>query len=132
MSAAGPQHVTAVFAQYGDMGGRMFMSSAARARAAPRYILARFALQCKNCGKKAGLEAIDTRVIRISVAFADFEDFWNSNTVPVGPQGKLIQGMSPSARMQLRTRLREHLPIASDGRIVYESFANAVKGRVLG
>src|SRR5450759_1097885 len=83
MSAAGPQHVTAVFAQYGDMGGRMFMSSAARARAAPRYILAQFALQCKNCGKKAGLEAIDTRVIRISVAFADFEDFWNSNTVPV-------------------------------------------------
>jgi SAM-dependent methyltransferase len=82
--------------------------------------------------KTAGIEAIGSRVIRIQVAFANFDDFWDSNTVPIGPQGKLIQGMSPSAREQLRARLREHLPIAPDGRIVYESFANAVKGRVPG
>lgn len=80
--------------------------------------------------KKAGLEAIDTRVIHIPVTYSNFDDFWDSNTVPVGPQGKLIAGMSPSAREQLRTRLREQLPAASDGRIVYEAFANAVKGRV--
>ena len=80
----------------------------------------------------AGLEAIETRVIRIPVRYADFDDFWDSNTVPVGPQGKVIAGMSPAARAQLRMRLREFLPAASDGRIVYESFANAVKGRVPG
>jgi SAM-dependent methyltransferase len=78
----------------------------------------------------AGLEAIETRVIRIPVRYANFDDFWDSNTVPVGPQGKVIAGMSPGARAQLRVRLREHLPVTSDGRIVYESFANAVKGRV--
>jgi SAM-dependent methyltransferase len=78
----------------------------------------------------AGLEAIETRVIRIPVRYVDFDDFWDSNTVPVGPQGKVIAGMSPAAREQLRTRLREFLPAALDGRIVYESFANAVKGRV--
>ena len=50
----------------------------------------------------------------------------------IGPQGKLIAGMSTSEREQLRTGLRDHLPAASDGRIVYESFANAVKGRVRG
>jgi len=33
----------------------------------------------------AGLEAIETRVIRIPVRYADFDDFWNSNTVPIGP-----------------------------------------------
>ena len=82
--------------------------------------------------ERAGLEAIDTRVIRIPVAYADFDDFWDSNAVPVGPQGKLIHGMSPSARDQLRTRLRDQLPAASDGRIIYELFANAVKGRVPG
>ena len=82
--------------------------------------------------ENAGLESIDTRVIRISVVFSDFDDFWDSNTVLIGPQGKLIAGMSTSAREQLRTRMRDHLPIASDGRIVYESFANAVKGRVPG
>ena len=78
----------------------------------------------------AGLEAIETRVIRIPVRYADFDDFWDSNTVPVGPQGKVIAGMSPGEREQLRARLRELLPATPDGRIVYESFANAVKGRV--
>lgn len=82
--------------------------------------------------EKAGLEAIDTRVIRIQVAFANFDDFWDTNNVPSGPQGKRIAGLSPNVRAQLRSRLREQLPAAADGRIVYESFANAVKGRVPG
>jgi SAM-dependent methyltransferase len=82
--------------------------------------------------ERAGLETIASRVICIPVVFADFDDFWNSNAVGVGPPGKLIESMSRSAREQFRTCLREHLPIASDGRIVYESFANAVKGRVRG
>ena len=80
--------------------------------------------------EKVGLEAVDTRVIRIPTAYSDFDDFWDSNVVPIGPQGKLIAGISASAREELRTRLRDHLPVSSDGRIVYESFANAVKGRV--
>ena len=63
----------------------------------------------------AGLEAIETRVIRIPVRYADFDDFWDSNTVPVGPLGKVIAGMSPSEHEQLRVRLREHLPATSDG-----------------
>ena len=82
--------------------------------------------------EKAGLESIDTRVIRIPVVYSDFDDFWDSNTVLIGPQGKLIAGMSTSEREQLRTDLRDRLSTASDGRIVYESFANAVKGRVPG
>jgi len=77
----------------------------------------------------AGLEAIETRVIRIPVRFANFDDFWDSNTVPVGPQGKVIASMSPNGREELRTRLREQLPAASDGQILYEAFANAVRGR---
>jgi SAM-dependent methyltransferase len=78
----------------------------------------------------AGLEPIETRVIRIPVRYANFDDFWDSNTVPVGPQGKVIAGMSPVAREQLRERLREQLPATADGQIIYESFANAVRGRV--
>jgi SAM-dependent methyltransferase len=80
--------------------------------------------------KMAGFEAVETRVIRIPVRYASFDDFWDSNTVPIGPQGKVIAGMSPVAREQLRTRLREHLSTASDGQILYESTANAVRGRV--
>jgi SAM-dependent methyltransferase len=78
----------------------------------------------------AGLEAIETRVIRIPVSFSGFDDFWDSNTLPIGPQGKVIAGMSPDTREQLRARLRKDLPVTSDGQIVYESFANAVRGRV--
>ena len=80
--------------------------------------------------EKAGLEAVDTHVIRIPVVYSDFDDYWDANTVPIGPQGKIISGMSPSRREQLRSRLREYLPSTSDGRIAYVSFANAVKGSV--
>lgn len=80
--------------------------------------------------QKAGLQSIDTRVIRIPVVFADFDEFWDSTTVPVGPQGKAIAAMSPSAREQLRAWLRKQLPIGADGRVVYEAFANAITGRV--
>ena len=80
--------------------------------------------------KDAGLELIETQVIQIPVMYSDFDDFWDANTVPVGPQGKAIQEMSPTVRAQLRARLREQLPVGPDGRIAYESFANAVKGRV--
>ncbi len=82
--------------------------------------------------KQSGLVTVETRVIRIPVVYSNFDDFWDSNTVPIGPQGKLIESMSSSEREQLRARLREYLPIASDGCIAYESFANAVKGRVPG
>jgi SAM-dependent methyltransferase len=80
----------------------------------------------------AGLEAIETRVIRIPVRYANFDYFWASNSAPVAPHGKMIAGMSPGAREQLRARLRERLPATSDGQILYESFANAVRGRVRG
>jgi hypothetical protein len=42
----------------------------------------------------------------------------------------LIDRMSMDEKHRLRTRLHDHLPTDTDGRIVYESFANAVKGRV--
>lgn len=80
--------------------------------------------------EKVGLLSIDMRVIRLRIVYSDFDDFWDSNSVPVGPQGRFIREMSASAREQLRSRLREQLPVASDGRIAYDAFANAVKGRV--
>jgi hypothetical protein len=80
----------------------------------------------------AGLQAIETREIRILVAYASFDDFCDSNIVPIGPSGQLISTLSPDEMAQLKRRLREQLPIASDGRIAYEAFANAVKGRVPG
>jgi SAM-dependent methyltransferase len=80
--------------------------------------------------QEAGLESVETRTIRIPTVYSNFDDFWDSNAVPIGPQGKIIAGMTASAKEELRARLRDQLPVAPDGRIVYEAFANAVKGRV--
>ena len=80
--------------------------------------------------KEVGLTAVESEVVRIRVRFSSFDDFWDSNTVPVGPSGKALSELTPGAREQLKTRLRERLPIAADGSIAYEAFANAVKGVV--
>jgi hypothetical protein len=78
----------------------------------------------------ARLQAIETREIRIPVVYSSFDDFCESNLVPIGPSGQLISALSPDELQQLKARLREQLPIGADGRIAYEAFANAVKGRV--
>lgn len=78
----------------------------------------------------AGLQAIDTRIIRVPIVYADFDDFWDSNSVPLGTYGKAIADLSPSARDAMKARLRQDLPTGAGGRIAYEAFANAVKGRV--
>lgn len=79
--------------------------------------------------EKAGLQSIDTRVIRIPVVYSDFDDFWQSFSVPEGPSGQAIRKMSPLEIEQLKMRLRDQLPTGRDGQIVYEAFANAVSGR---
>ncbi len=78
----------------------------------------------------AGLQTIETRQIRIPVLYSSFDDFCESNLVPIGPSGQLISAMPPNELQELKARLREQLPIGADGRIAYEAFANAIKGRV--
>jgi ubiquinone/menaquinone biosynthesis C-methylase UbiE len=79
--------------------------------------------------EKAGMQSVATKVIRVRIAYSDLDDFWDSNIVPVGPTGKTLSELSPAARQKLKERLREILPIAADGSIAYDAFANAVKGR---
>jgi ubiquinone/menaquinone biosynthesis C-methylase UbiE len=79
--------------------------------------------------QQAGITSLAMEVIRIQVAFSSFDDFWDSNTLPVGPAGKALADLSPDMREKLKARLREQLPIAADGHIAYDAFANAVKGR---
>ena len=111
--------------------GRTFRDAEHRCGRSCRFAhQASVSLRQQELWEQTGLESIDTRVIHIPVVYSSFDDFWCSNSVPIGPQGKLINGMSPETRELLRTRLRDNLPITSDGRIVYEAFANAVKGQV--
>lgn len=84
----------------------------------------------QNLWQGAALESIETRPISITVTFSNFDDFWESNSLPIGPLGKAIEAMPTAAKEALRVRLGEQLPIAADGRISFEARANAIKGRV--
>jgi hypothetical protein len=80
--------------------------------------------------EKAGLSSVETRTIRIPVVYSSFDEFWQVNSVADGASGKSLGSLSASDLEKLQARLREVLPIAPDGSISYEGFANAVKGRV--
>ena len=76
----------------------------------------------------AGLLSVETRVIRIQIVHESFDAFWDSNCAPSGMQGRMLHAMSPAEQERMRAQLRGRLPIAADGSIRYEAFANAVKG----
>ena len=78
---------------------------------------------------EAGLVEIETREIRTSRTYADFDAFWSS--ARTGPRlAPKVDAMSPTDRERLMARLRERLPADADGRITYEASANAIKGKV--
>jgi ubiquinone/menaquinone biosynthesis C-methylase UbiE len=78
--------------------------------------------------KEAGLTSVESTVIRIPVSYASFEELWQTFSLPVGPQGTFIQGLSAAAKEELRKVLKAQVTVQADGRIAYECFANAVKG----
>lgn len=80
--------------------------------------------------RDAGLKDVELREFRITVRFADFDDFWTSNTLPVGPQAERIRGLSERQLAELKERLQAALPPDANGNISYGAMANAVKGKV--
>ncbi|HET7806758.1 MAG TPA: class I SAM-dependent methyltransferase [Pseudolabrys sp.] len=75
----------------------------------------------------AGMTDVETREITVQRTFADFDEFASiSLTTPsIGP---IVRAMSPGDVDRLKTRLRERLPVDTNGRITYSARANAVKG----
>ena len=78
------------------------------------------------------LTGVKSQRIDITVEFADFDDFWASSSIPIGPQVQLLAGLSPAQTDELKAFLRQMLPPAPDGAIRYPAFANVVKGHVAG
>ena len=64
----------------------------------------------------AGFGAIETRTILVTIEFADFDEFWETMTLPVGHAGTAIARMAPEERERLRRVLQERMPRAGDGR----------------
>lgn len=78
----------------------------------------------------AGLQGVESRRIDITVSFADFDDFWDSTSIPIGPQGQLLASLSAGQIAEVKEALRKMVPAGADGAISYPAFASAVKGWV--
>jgi len=76
----------------------------------------------------AGLEGVQTHEIAVTRTFADFRDFWmtNSKSPALGPT---LAALASSDVETLQSRLRPRLPIDSHGRISCGARAHAIKGR---
>lgn len=76
----------------------------------------------------SGFAKIDVRPIDIPTHFADFDDYWSPFLGGQGPAPSYTMSLSEERRAQLRERLYNSLPFASDGSIPLVARAWAVKG----
>jgi ubiquinone/menaquinone biosynthesis C-methylase UbiE len=82
--------------------------------------------------ERAGFEAIATRSIDATLAYTDFDDFWQAQTPTYSPTTKIIAAMSNGEGTRLMAAVRAGLPVRTDGSIAYSVRANAIKARVPG
>lgn len=59
--------------------------------------------------QSAGLRSIDSATVPVRVSFATFEDWWQPNTLGVGPPGAYVASLDEAARAQLAGRCAELL-----------------------
>ena len=77
-----------------------------------------------------GYGDIDITTIEASQTYADFEDYWTSQTGTFShPVAKSVAALSDGDRERVRQLLRAALPAAADGTITYSSWATAFKAR---
>lgn len=78
----------------------------------------------------SGLGDIATRSIDVTMSFADFDEFWRTQTPVYSPAGKAIAALSETDRERLIEWLRARLPAGADGSVACSARANAIKARV--
>jgi SAM-dependent methyltransferase len=66
-------------------------------------------------GTAAGLDDIAVEPLDVSVAYRDFDDFWNPFTRGVGPTGAYCASLDPSAQHELREETRQRLGSPESG-----------------
>jgi ubiquinone/menaquinone biosynthesis C-methylase UbiE len=77
---------------------------------------------------QAGFTDIDARVVRTRRTFDDFEDYW-STTIAAPNLAPMLATMAAADVAQLKSRVREQVPIAASGRVAIEARANGIVGR---
>ena len=78
----------------------------------------------------AGLHQVEVESIEIRPHFENFNDFWSPFLGGQGPAPSYLLSLPEESRIQLRDRIKEHLPISEDGSILLTARAWAVRGLV--
>jgi len=78
----------------------------------------------------ADLKEVDVKPIDIPTSFADFDDYWRPFLGGQGPAPAYAMSLGETERVQLRDRIKERMPTASDGSISLTARAWAVRGSV--
>jgi SAM-dependent methyltransferase len=74
---------------------------------------------------RAGLGPIRCTALDVTLAYRDFEDFWQAQTPGYSPTTKIIDAMTENERRRLKRALREALSAGPQGRIEYTARAKA-------
>lgn len=78
--------------------------------------------------ERAGLDSVDSRALEIGTPFPDFETFWTPFLGGTGPAPAYVSSLHPSAREQLRLRLRQRLAPTAEVPVQLTARAWAVRG----
>jgi SAM-dependent methyltransferase len=77
---------------------------------------------------QAGLRNVEVVAIDIPARFESFDDYWRPFLGGQGPAPSYVMALDEAARTSLRNRIRDRLPIQSDGSISLTARAWAVRG----
>lgn len=76
---------------------------------------------------RAGMDSLESRAIDVTLAYSDFEDFWQAQTPDYSPTTKIINSMTESERRRLKRAVRQALSFGPNGKIEYAARANAIR-----
>jgi hypothetical protein len=78
----------------------------------------------------AGLKEVEARAIDILTPFTSFEDYWQPFLGGQGPAPAYAMALDEAARARLRERIRERLPVETNGSIALTARAWAIRAIV--
>ena len=79
---------------------------------------------------QAGMQSLQTTSVDVTLAYIDFEDFWQAQTPAYMPTTKVINAMTEGERQRLKRAVQEALPVGPNRKIEYAARANAIRGSV--
>lgn len=78
----------------------------------------------------AGLQSTEVTTIEVSLAYSDFDDFWDAQTPAYSPVTELIDAMTEGECRRLKRTAHDLLAGGRIGRVEYSARANAIRAAV--